>query len=149
MDLMIFILNSLINVCLVVAIWKLSRRKPKETKETIVVNRVSPMKELFGKMDKMYIRSVLAEKLADRAFNMASSANLGVIALQKSLQVPRILNKQQGLKNQLAKNDVDKLFSSSGTFDYLRPILSDEENDLLDDLEQQKFKADMSNNGTI
>lgn len=98
-----------------------------------------------GKLDKMYLRSVLAEKMAERAFNMASASNLGVLALQKSLQVPRVLNKQQGLKNQLAKNDIDKLFSGTGTFDYLRPILSDEENDLLDNLEQEKFKE----NGTV
>ena len=103
------------------------------------------MKELFGKMDKMYIRSVIAEKMAERAFNMASTANLGVLALQKALQVPRVLNKQQGVKNQLAKNDIDKLFNNSGTFDYLRPILSDEENELLDNLEKDQFKSEETN----
>jgi len=139
----IFILNSLINVCLVVAIWKVNKKKPKE--KMIVINRVSPMKELFGKMDKMYIRSVIAEKMAERAFNMASTANLGVLALQKALQVPRVLNKQQGVKNQLAKNDIDKLFNNSGTFDYLRPILSDEENELLDNLERDQFKSEETN----
>ena len=139
----IFILNSLINVCLVVAIWKVNKKKPKE--KMIVINRVSPMKELFGKMDKMYIRSVIAEKMAERAFNMASTANLGVLALQKALQVPRVLNKQQGVKNQLAKNDIDKLFNNSGTFDYLRPILSDEENELLDNLEKDQFKSEETN----
>ena len=139
----IFILNSLIDICLIVAIWKVNKKKPKE--KTIVVNRVSPMKELFGRVDKMHIRSVIAEKMAERAFNMASSANLGVLALQKALQVPRVLNKQQGVKNQLAKNDIDKLFNNSGTFDYLRPILSDEENELLDNLEKDQFKSEETN----
>ena len=41
----IFILNSLIDICLIVAIWKVNKKKPKE--KTIVVNRVSPMKELI------------------------------------------------------------------------------------------------------
>lgn len=133
-----FILSILINLCFLVAIWGIRRQKViKEiTKETII----KPSKKIEGKLEQAYLRAAIAEKIAERSFNMASSANLGVIALQKSLQVPRILNRQQGLKNQLAKNDVDKLFSNQGTFDYLRPILSDEENELLDSLEQDKFK---------
>ena len=84
----------------------------------------------------MYIRSVIAEKMADRAFNMASSANLGVVALQKALVVPRLMTKPQAKQNELAKNDVDKIFSSDGKFDWLRPILSDEDLDILDKAEE-------------
>lgn len=90
----------------------------------------------------MYLSSKIAEKMAERAFNMASSANLGVVALQKSLQVPRIATKQQTLQNQLAKDNVDKLFSSKGTFDWLRPILSEEELEVLDKVENGNHTMD-------
>jgi hypothetical protein len=78
--------------------------------------------------------------MADRAFNMASTANLGVVALQKSLALPKIMTKQQAQQNQLAKEGVDKLFSGVGGFDWLRPLLSEEELDILDKAEQHKEK---------
>ena len=81
--------------------------------------------------------------MADRAFNMASTANLGVVALQRALAVPRLLNKAQVQSNQLAKNGVDKLFNTSGGFDWLKPILSDEELDILEEAEKLKNKTDM------
>lgn len=133
-----YILTTLINVCFLIAIWSIRNQKViKEIKERTTIKY---SKKIIGQLNQLSLKVKLSEKVSDRAFNMASSANLGVIALQKSLQVPRVINKQQGLKNQLAKNDVDKLFSNQGNFDYLRPILSDEENDLLDNIERDKFK---------
>lgn len=100
------------------------------------------MRERFDKLDgvqkKTQISAKIAEKTADRAFNMASSANLGVVALQKALAVPRLMTKQQGLQNKFAKNEVDKLFNGEGTFDWLRPILSDEELEIIDKAEELK-----------
>lgn len=91
----------------------------------------------------MYIRAVIAEKMAERAFNMASTANLGVVALQKSLAVPRLMSKKQLNQNELAKDQVNGLFSNQvdgSGFDWLRPILSDKENDILDKVSEHNAK---------
>lgn len=125
---MIFTLNILIDLLLIFAIWR-NKSKVIFHKTKVVV---SEDKQLRGRLDKMYISAKIAEKMAERAFNLASTANLGVVALQKSLVLPKLATKQQLQSNQLAKDNVDKLFSSGGTFDWLRPILSDEELDILD-----------------
>jgi len=149
---MIFILSSLINLCLIFAMWRLKkelfinntvwRLKVERYLQKILWKpfKIPELKSLNGKIDKMYLSSKIAEKFAERAFNMASSANLGVIALQKSLAQPRIMTKHQTVRNELAKNEVDKLFTTEGNFDFLRPILSDEENDLLDEMEKHNLK---------
>jgi len=129
---MIFILSIIINLCLIFAVWRISKKRPVET----VHFKMLKNRKLQGQIDKMYLRSVIAEKMADRAFNMASSANLGVVALQKALAVPRLLTKPQVKQNELAKEGVDKLFTSDGQFDWLRPILSDEDLDILDKAEE-------------
>jgi hypothetical protein len=108
--------------------------------------RIPELKALNGKMDKLYVASKISEKFAERAFTMASTANLGVIALQKALQTPKFLTKVQSQRNQLAKNEVDKLFTTEGEFDYLRSILPQEEIDVLDAIERQKMK-DANSNG--
>ena len=141
---MIFILSILIiNLWLVSLVYRLEKKR--HPKQVLQIKHEHHHKDLSGKLDKMYISSKIAEKMADRAFNMASSANLGVIALQKALAVPRLATKAQAQQNQLASKEVDKLFNTQGGFDWLRPLLSDEENELLDEAEKLKNK-DM--NGT-
>lgn len=130
---MIFTLSIIINLCLIFAVWRISKKEPKVLSFT---REITNDRQLRGKLDKMYIRSVIAEKMAERAFNMASSSSLGVIALQKALVVPRLMTKQQGKQNELAKNEVDKIFTANGNFDWLRPILSDEDLDILDKAEE-------------
>lgn len=142
MDTAIVILTSLINLIL---IWAVSR-KPKQLVH-YVPHKLGPKVE--GKLEKYYISAKIAEKFAERAFNLASAANLGVVALQKSLATPKIMTAQQSMQNQLAKKEVDKLFTTDGGFDFLRPILSDEENDILDSIEQQKLKAAARANGVL
>ena len=158
MDSMIFILSTLINLICVSVMAKVCRAiarerfllrhelhaKLEEWAE-FYQNRVNAFgkkaeKELRGRANEVVLTAKLAEKMADRAFNMASSANLGVIALQKSLAQPRLMTKHQTVRNELAKNEVDKLFTTEGSFDFLRPILSDEENDLLDEMEKHNAK---------
>jgi hypothetical protein len=135
---MIFTLNTLINLCLIAAVYSLSKRK-----RSVLTRYVTPTIKptLIAKdLDKYYTASKIAEKMADRAFNMASTANLGVIALQKALAVPRLMTKQQLTRNELAKQSVDKLFDNGGGYDWLRPILSDEELDVLDKAEEHNQK---------
>jgi hypothetical protein len=130
-----------------ILIWAVSRRLPPREVTIEVPHKLYP--KLKGKLDCLEIKAAVAEKFAERAFTMASTANLGVMALQKSLQLPRPLTKSGLQRNQLAKNEVDKLFNTNreddvltthGGFDYLRPILSQEENDILDALEMEKLK---------
>jgi len=102
--------------------------------------KLPELKKLNGKIDKMYICTKVAEKFAERAFNIASAASLGVVALQKSLSVPKIMTKPVAQRNILAKDEVDRLFTTEGNFDFLRPILSDEELDVLDEIEKDKYK---------
>lgn len=132
-------LNILIDLCLIVAIFQVSRRKRNFTR--FFTRTFDLSKEAFGRIAAVEIKAKVAEKMADRAFNMASSANLGVVALQKALQTPRLMTKEQVTRNQLVKNEVDKLFTKEGNFDWLRPILSDEENELLDEAEKQYEKS--------
>lgn len=133
---MIFTLNILINLCLIFICYKLNKRKRHSSIHFIYKED----KKTKGLVDKMYIRSVIAEKMADRAFNMASSSNLGVIALQKALVIPRLMTRAQTKQNALAKASVDKLFTQNGEFDYLKPVLSDEDLELLETIEKDKLK---------
>jgi hypothetical protein len=140
---MIFILNILINLLLILSVFLLTKRR-RINREVVEIHKED--KALRGKLDKMYIKVALAEKIADRAFNMASSANLGVMALQKSLATPKYISKVQSERNGLAKKEVDALFSDKGNFDWLRPILSDEELDILDNAERAEQKAKLKGN---
>lgn len=96
--------------------------------------------KLEGELNQRTIQAKVSEKTAERAFNLASASNLGVLALQKSLQIPRPMTKQQGTRNLLAKKEVDALFSNEGIYDYLRPTLDPEENEALDQFLEDKEK---------
>lgn len=153
---MISILSILINLCLIVAIWALSRqlRDWEAHCEYLDAHNLefnAKLNNLFnklnGKIDKAYIETVIASKFAERAFNLASSANIGVVALQKSLATPRLLTKEQLTKNVLAKKEVDSLLTTQGQMDWLRPILSPEDLDLLDKAEDHQRKFAATNGG--
>lgn len=154
---MTLILIIFSQLCLIFAVWQLAKAEGDREFQAMVLkkklwqeieNMATHWQEkvdrygkkasdkLEGKANQVVFHAKLAEKMADRAFNMASSANVGIAILQKALATPRLMTKQQGLQNEVAKNGVDKLFSRGGSFDYLRPILSDEENDLLDQAEE-------------
>lgn len=151
---MIFTLSILIDLCLIVAAWAVLREQKRDfwrfrvtaahhlSEQLTDLQRQArkAVARLEGRGTSVVLRSKLAEKMADRAFNMASSANLGVIALQKSLARPVLLTKTQATANQLASNEVDKLFSSNGRFDYLRPLMTDEEIEIIEKLEAENMK---------
>lgn len=111
------------------------------TVDQVVTKTNKNLAKKLGEHESAIRKAAIAEKFAERAFTMASTANLGVIALQKSLATPKLLTKQQVQRNQLAKNEVDKLFTTEGEYDFLRTILSDEDNEVLDRLEEHKLKT--------
>lgn len=144
---MIFTLSIFINLALIIAVYALYVKGTREYKyldEYCARNALStrqyferlfpkPQKPKDGLLEKAIRRAAVAEKLADRAFSLASTASLGVLALQKTLAVrPRIVSEDQRKRNELAKAKLDELFGNSGGFEWFRPILSDEELDVLD-----------------
>ncbi len=133
---LIILISSILIWCVERQRIQISRlRKP----ITIPVPRVD-YSRINGKLEQVYRRAAIAEKLAERSFNLASSATLGVMGLQKTLALPRVASKPMLQRNLLAKNEIDKLFTTNGSFDFLRSELSDEELDVLDKLEDQKLK---------
>lgn len=137
---MIFTLNILINLCLIFAIWRLSKRRSFER----IVVRVVEDKKTLGKLDQAQIKAAIAEKMADRAFSMASSANLGIVALQKALVAPRLITKPQLINNQLAKKGVDQLFSIDNEIEFMRPLMTDDEIEVYEKMKKEKEKAAMN-----
>ena len=124
-------LNILVFLILILCIDKLRR------KETKIITKIVKDNRAIGKAEQALIKAKIAELFAERAFNLASTANLGVIALQKTLHVPKIVDRQQTLKNKYAKAEVDKLFTTNGGFEFLKPILDDEELEMLEKIEQE------------
>lgn len=111
-----------------------------------VTNQIRALqKKEQGQRTKMYISAKIAEKIADRAFNMASSANLGVIAMQKALVQPRLMTKEQLQKNQLAKKQIDEIFSEGDeVLNMLRPVASEEELEVIDKILEDKQRKQMN-----
>lgn len=93
-------------------------------------------KRITGVINKTTLKAKTAEVLADRSFNMASSANLAIMALQRTLTVrPTFVPKKKQLENEVAQKEV--MTAIGGTpdysgFDWLRPILGPDELDIID-----------------
>lgn len=162
---MTFTLNILIDLCLIYVCYKLSRGKKlsrwnqdlvsterlymseAKTREYINKKLILAADMLEGNRKSAIIRSHVAEKLAEKAFNMASAANLGVLALQRTLQVPRLFTKDRAKNNLIAKKRIDDLFGSQdGLLDLLRPVMTDEEIEIADKALLEKEKADLNGN---
>ena len=136
---MIFTLNILIDLCLIAAVYSLSKRKRVWTQR--FTRTFDCSREVRGKLDKALVQVKMAERFSERAFSLASSANLACMALQRTLQVRPYASKQQRLANEIAQKEVkeaiggpqsgDSLPDYSG-FDWLYPVLSDEERDIVD-----------------
>jgi hypothetical protein len=102
-------------------------------------------KELYGKLDSFQVKVKLAEKLADRAFSLASSANLGLVALSRTLAVrPVYASKKQMVKNELAQKQTEEaIFGVKkpeevdySQVDWMYAALDDEEREIVDSARQ-------------
>lgn len=89
-----------------------------------------------GLSQKAVIKAAISAKLAERSFSLASSANLAVMAMQRTLSVrPRHLPKPQQVADAVAQKTVMEQVGGSpdySGFDWMYPILNEEERDLLD-----------------
>lgn len=123
--------------------WRESKRKERIVFEQKYYKYNKLDKSHQGIINKAHIDSRIATKMAERAFNLASSANLGVVALQKALATPKLITREASKLNQLAKNSVDELFTTQGEYDWLKPLLSDQDLELLEEIESKKVKDAM------
>lgn len=106
----------------------------------IVLLRKS-LKGLSGKVDKVMLDAKLATKMAERAFTLASSANIASAILQKNLNGRiRTVSPQQATKDELAKKQLKELFGKD-EMEFLKPILTDEEIELYEEAKRQTEKA--------
>jgi len=77
----------------------------------------------------------LSEKMADRAFNIANSANLGVATIARGLaSKPRIPTKANLAQNEFVKRKAEEMFpeTDDGQLEWLKAVLSDEELEVLE-----------------
>jgi hypothetical protein len=90
----------------------------------------------MGRIQQQQINAKIAQKMADRAFQMANAASLGVLALQRSLPRAKLITKDYLQKAALARKKVDEAFSPEPMSDWLRPVLTPEELDVLEKAEE-------------
>lgn len=133
---------SIIIVALMVVVshFSLSRRK-----RIIIEQKITPvsydMKRLEGRFNKVLIASKVSEKTANRAFALASSANVGIGVLSKTLTSrPKIVGKTQIVKDQAAKAALGDIFGGEES-EWLKPLLTDDEIELLEEANRQANKS--------
>lgn len=135
------LLTTLIDLCLIFAVWRFYREEPRRTvvkqKHVHPVIRECISNSLKGEITVALRKSAIAEKFAERAFSLASTANLSCMYIQKSLATrPAFVSHQKQLQNEIIQTEVQKAIGGTtqdmAGFDWLYPCLSDEERDLID-----------------
>lgn len=98
------------------------------------LNRAAKLQK--GLKDGANLDSRVALKFAERAFSLASSANLAIMHLQKLLQNrPKPFRKEDVQQNSFTQDQVMKTLGGSKDydgFDWLYPILTEEQREILD-----------------
>lgn len=103
-------------------------------------------KRVLGQFDKLKIETKLAEKCAERAMSLASGANVATIAIQRSLYSGRRFpSKEVQQRDTLARKKVKDILGES-EWEYLRPLLNEEELDVLEKAMEHKEKFDGTGN---
>jgi len=134
-------MNILIDLCLIFALWRFYREEPRRTvvkqKHVYPVVRECISNKLKGEISGTLCKVAIAEKFAERAFSLASTANLSCMYLQKSLATrPAFVSHQKQLQNEVIQAEVQKAVGGTtqdmAGFDWLYPCLSEEERDLID-----------------
>lgn len=125
----------------------LARRKESDIydaiEEQIEVLRRS-VYSLSGKVDGLLISAKVSEKTADRAFTMASSANVANGIIQRAMYSrPSQLTKSQEVKDQVARKKLEELLGKDEV-EFLKPLLSEEELDLLEQAQETMRKAELN-----
>jgi hypothetical protein len=114
-----------------------------------VENSIARQKSLArGLVDKAHLKSKVAESLAERAFGMASSSQVALLHLQKTLVTrPVYATKRQQLINEVAQGNVQEELAGTVNedfYDYLRPTMTDDEIEALDKALEDAAKSQTS-----
>lgn len=101
------------------------------------------MRQLEQHRNRIHRSVRTSEKLAERAFSLASSANVGLVSVSRTLNTkPRLPSRHTSTQDALINKKVDKMFGDTfDQYEWLRPVLSNEENDVLDQIIQNNGKA--------
>ena len=125
----------------------LARRRESDIYETLE-EQISVLRHsvysLSGKVDGLIIAAKVAEKTADRAFTMASSANVATGIVQRALSSRGpVLTKTQEFKDHIARKKLEDLFGKD-EMEFLKPLLSEEELELLEEAQEKMRKAELN-----
>ncbi len=97
--------------------------------------------KLQGQMVQLTIEAKVTKKLAENAFRMASASNVSVSILSKGMGArPKFLSKEQLLGETAAKKKLEDLFGNDEA-EFLKPLLSDDEIEIIDQARKQYEKA--------
>lgn len=152
------VLIGILTVCLLVVIGSIQQVRIrahwvllelKEVQETILklqsfVKHVQNQAEGLNKKTAFDAR--LAEKFADRAMSLASGANIATIALQRAIfSGRRMPSKEQIERDRLARKKVKDILGGS-EWEYLKPLLNEEELDVLEKAMEHQVKFNDAGN---
>jgi len=99
------------------------------------------LKKSIGQAHKALITAKIAEKTAERAFSLASSANVGVGVLSRALATrPKWISRDQTIRDEVAKKQLGELFGEDQS-EWIKPLLDDDEIALFDEAKRQAEKA--------
>ena len=109
--------------------------------------------KIKAEREQAHIKVAIASKFAERAFSMASTANVACMALQRSLQVRKVYTpKPQLIANEIAQKEVSKAVGGSvdySNIDWLYPTLSEDERDIVDNAIRLAEKNKLNGDSTI
>lgn len=97
--------------------------------------------KVSGKLERALQQSSISEKFAQRAFGMASQANVTMASIANLLQRrPAPLSNKDLAKNEEIQRKLQNVFGES-EFEFIKPLLSDDELELLDDILEKRSRA--------
>lgn len=95
----------------------------------------------MGLIQQLTIEAKVTKKLAENAFRMASASNVSVSILSKGIGArPKFISKEQLVSEAVAKGKLEDLFGNEEA-EFLKPLLSDDEIELIDEARKQYEKA--------
>lgn len=103
-------------------------------------------KRFLGRLDKTELKTRIAEKFAEKAMGLASGANIATIAIQRSLYAGKRMPTKEILeRDALARKKVKDILGGS-EWEYLKPLLNEEELDVLEKAMEHKVKFNDAGN---
>lgn len=100
----------------------------------------------LGRLAKTELKTRIAEKFAEKGMSLASGANIATIAIQRSLYSGRRMPTKEVLeRDALARKKVQDILGGS-EWEYLKPLLNEEELDVLEKAMEHKVKFNDAGN---